>query len=977
MASRGYKLATGFVEIKLGDETIFVRATQQAVRRVAADAERVLSSRLSRALNTVSTTITNLGVQASLYLAPLSLAVGDLARKGWDIAKSVDQAVNMYQQFGLSAQEANAFVRRLYQDANAWGVEYNSVLTTSMRLMGIFSGDAQRVAEVMGALANLTGKYHLNQDQANRVFVAFVQMWQKGKVGAEEMTQQMGEVIPAWEILGKATGKTVQDLQNLSQKGQLLSQDVLPKLVNYLNTDPDFAGRAIANANTLQGQLNILHNQMNMVFGGAFLANNEKLLGAFKNLNTALLNLSNSGAIERFLTPLIDGFARLLNWISQLSPTTQMWIAKALLIGAVLGPILLVIGKLIGLFGQVSEKLGKAGAALKSWAFNTDRGVRSSVRFGRAVDSTFRAVNSAGQALIHPITSVRLGLLRLGSGFRTAQTTAYVFASNALDKVRSGVSSAVSALGTLKTAVGVGAISAWDALRSGVIRAGDALRHFGTWAGVTALGALERLKSAAHSTQVALANGLSRACDLAARGVKRLGSAAGSVAQRGFGAMKIGVLGLFGVLGTVLLQNDAFRASVENLATAIATALGGPLADVINTLTTALQPVLPIIAGLLAQVAAQFVSLIEKLTPVLVPALQQLATILSGSLAFILPLIANALVALLGALGPVIPVVASLAATLLGALLPPLSTLFSTLSASLGPVLPIITSAIQQLFGAFVEIVPIVVQFGVQLLQILIPPAVQIIGIFGQVLSALRPLMPPFTQIISLVVQLAAQFIGALLPAVTPIIGVMLNLLSSVLRPLMPVITKLAELLAGALAVAFRVLQPVVETIAGAFRRIVDVVQSVIGTIGRLVDKVRGAAGAVKNFLGGLNPFAAPMTAEFSLLPSSAGSMMLFTAPAPMALASPASAISELSAPVGMASGSLSSLERSVSDLQGSMAEFGRSLRQQLRVPAFEEDDRGSRPSPAAPQITVNAQTNANPYEIGREIAWQLKTSGR
>ena len=73
------------------------------------------------------------------------------------------------------------------------------------------------------------------------------------------------------------------------------------------------------------------------------------------------------------------------------------------------------------------------------------------------------------------------------------------------------------------------------------------------------------------------------------------------------------------------------------------------------------------------------------------------------------------------------------------------------------------------------------------------------------------------------------------------------------------------------------------------------------------------------------------------------------------------------------------SLAGTAGSLHDALAAFGAALGQQLdqfQPPTRSEDDT-RKPDRPAPQITVNARTNADPYEIGREIAWQLRTSGR
>jgi tape measure domain-containing protein len=66
------------------------------------------------------------------------------------------------------------------------------------------------------ATLNLTGA------DTERVFKAIEQMFNKGKVQAEELTQQLGDVLPgAVQIFAKAQGVAVEDFQKMMEKGQV------------------------------------------------------------------------------------------------------------------------------------------------------------------------------------------------------------------------------------------------------------------------------------------------------------------------------------------------------------------------------------------------------------------------------------------------------------------------------------------------------------------------------------------------------------------------------------------------------------------------------------------------------------------------------------------------------------------------------------------------------------------------------------
>ncbi|MGL4881274.1 MAG: tape measure protein, partial [Waterburya sp.] len=78
----------------------------------------------------------------------------------------------------------------------------------------------------------------LSTAEADLVFTAYVQMLSKGKINMEELRQQLGEKFPpAMSVFAKAMGVTVAEFDELSKKGALMSEEVLPKVAQVLKED--------------------------------------------------------------------------------------------------------------------------------------------------------------------------------------------------------------------------------------------------------------------------------------------------------------------------------------------------------------------------------------------------------------------------------------------------------------------------------------------------------------------------------------------------------------------------------------------------------------------------------------------------------------------------------------------------------------------------------------------------------------------
>lgn len=110
---------------------------------------------------------------------------------------------------------------------------------------------AKDVLPRLTALGNASSALGLDQERFSRVMLAVQQIMSKGKVQTEELLQITEAGIPIFQLLSKATGKPVPELQKMMQQGKLLSKDVLPLLFTQMNKD--YGGSMEKQSKTLNG----------------------------------------------------------------------------------------------------------------------------------------------------------------------------------------------------------------------------------------------------------------------------------------------------------------------------------------------------------------------------------------------------------------------------------------------------------------------------------------------------------------------------------------------------------------------------------------------------------------------------------------------------------------------------------------------------------------------------------------------------
>ena len=156
------------------------------------------------------------------------------------------------------------------------------------------------------SVSRASAAFALNSEDTNSVFLALSQMMGKGKIQAQELRLQMGEKLPvALQAMAKAAGVSVGELDNMMQKGELLSGKVLPNFGKALD-------ELIPNVDTnhLETSVNKWQNAKIAFLKATPVSDTYKLFidsitGALSGLTDAL----NSTGVQDFF----DGFKKAVN----------------------------------------------------------------------------------------------------------------------------------------------------------------------------------------------------------------------------------------------------------------------------------------------------------------------------------------------------------------------------------------------------------------------------------------------------------------------------------------------------------------------------------------------------------------------------------------------------------------------------------------------------------------------------------------
>ncbi len=131
--------------------------------------------------------------------------------------------------------ETNDFLQRMSED---YGIEilglreaylkYNAAVQTS----NLTSVQQRQIFESVSKATSILG---LSGDKVKYVFMAIEQMMSKGKVSSEELRRQLGESLPgSMTIMADALGVSTLKLDEMLKKGEVMSEDALPKFAAQL-----------------------------------------------------------------------------------------------------------------------------------------------------------------------------------------------------------------------------------------------------------------------------------------------------------------------------------------------------------------------------------------------------------------------------------------------------------------------------------------------------------------------------------------------------------------------------------------------------------------------------------------------------------------------------------------------------------------------------------------------------------------------
>lgn len=224
------------LESKMGGAKAQARALAQATRESASAAGSGVSnfSKLSGVLGTLAGF---LSLRTAVQGIKSILGLGDAAEK---------TRIQLASLYG-GTREGNQAFDRIKALAKETGQNFEELIKSAAKLKAF---GLEPLDGTMKALINQNAKLGGSNETLQGIILAVGQAWAKQKLQGEEILQLVERGVPVWELLSKATGKNVLELQKLSEQGKL-GRDVIKQLLDEIERSSD--GAASKGLNTLSG----------------------------------------------------------------------------------------------------------------------------------------------------------------------------------------------------------------------------------------------------------------------------------------------------------------------------------------------------------------------------------------------------------------------------------------------------------------------------------------------------------------------------------------------------------------------------------------------------------------------------------------------------------------------------------------------------------------------------------------------------
>lgn len=259
--------------------------------RALGEAASSASGFMSSLRGTLAGLVGALSLRSAIDGAVNILKIGDAAQR---------TRLQLQNLFGGQAA-GNAAFNQLRALARRLGVEFDAVRDSAVRLKALGLDPLDGTLEI---LIDENARMGGSMERLNGVILAVGQAYTKQKLQAEEALQLTERGVPVWDLLAKATGKNVTELQKLSTQGKL-GRDTIRLLLDEIARTS--AGSAAKNIGLLSVQFAQLQDRVKQFFTQVAESGALKFFSdQIAELNARFDELAANGELQKFAKRISD-----------------------------------------------------------------------------------------------------------------------------------------------------------------------------------------------------------------------------------------------------------------------------------------------------------------------------------------------------------------------------------------------------------------------------------------------------------------------------------------------------------------------------------------------------------------------------------------------------------------------------------------------------------------------------------------------
>jgi tape measure domain-containing protein len=291
-------------QLKKGvDESLrgVTRQMENVTKKVNNEAERATASvhNHSMAVGVAIGSLASMGAAAMFGMGKSAITAG------LQTAAGMEQAQIAFGTLLHSQKQAKIFLADMADFAAKTPFELPGLIDAARQLLGVGVA-AKDIKPLLTAYGDAAGALGIQQDGFNRIMLATSQAMSAGTLHAGDLLQMTEAGLPIWKLLSEALHKPVSVLKDMSEKGQLMTKDVLPKLRAQM--EKDYGGSMIKQSQTLSGLWSTLMDTFHQGMAKALIPMEPMLRTliprAAEFMGRALQTLT------RWITNLINGIAK-------------------------------------------------------------------------------------------------------------------------------------------------------------------------------------------------------------------------------------------------------------------------------------------------------------------------------------------------------------------------------------------------------------------------------------------------------------------------------------------------------------------------------------------------------------------------------------------------------------------------------------------------------------------------------------------